>query len=923
MPDDELLDELEDRWLTAAEAGRRLTPTDLCPDRPDLAPVLASRLAVHARFYALAALPNGDDRTATAGEPAIGYRLGQPPDTVRYRFLGFVARGGMGEVWRAFDGELKREVAVKVLKPRVGVPAERFRAEAELVARLEHPGIVPVYDAGVLADGRAFFAMKLIRAAGDGPTPTLDELLIRRTDPPEDLPRFVQVFQQACEAVAYAHALTPPVLHRDLKPSNIMVGAFGEVLVMDWGLGKVLGTHGQNPTGPASAADTGRPIDTAGDALPPEPQAQDTGERSDTRTGDAKGTPAYMPPEQACGDWAVVGPAADVFALGGVLCTILTGLPPYLGRSLDVFTRARAGDLADAHDRLAHCGADPELIAIARTCLTADADARYADAGALARAVAAYRAGLEARLRAAELDRVRAAGDRDRAELAVREERKRRRLQLRLGGVALTILAAGVGVSMWQAKRAKRAEADTAAQLELTRAAEQTALDEKNRAVQQERIAVRVRQAFEEVLGQSDVYGQLRTGQVPNPNLTVKEAVDNTIRRLDGRLSDEPLTEAEIRFTLGVVSYNLGNFLQSETQLRRAADLFDRAVGSTHERTLDCRLHLGTTLLTRLKTVTAAEVFEDVARTAEPVYGPEHPVTFTARFQAGRSLGRAPATRPRGDALMTDTLAAARRARGSTDVAVARMAATLGREYAMRREYARAEPLLTEAMAVERTILGDTHPETLITVTALGDVSVELGRTEVGERLLREAIDGQTAQWGEDHPMVLQPLFVLANAYNRSRRPADAAALLGRIAAIQKKVRGPSDPATMQALLSLAQAKMGLKEYAEAAATYREVIEVLKESGHRDVSYYELFVFLGDALFHQKKYKEAEEALVTGCKALVRLREEDPAADLTNEELCAWLDKLIRLYETTGKPDAVKTWKAERARFEGSAGKGK
>ena len=352
----------------------------MCPDRPDLLPVLAGRLAVHAHFYALAALTD-ESPTVTADGPAIDYRLGPPPDTPRYRFLGFVARGGMGEVWRAFDSELKRDVAVKVLKPLAGVPADRFRAEAELVARLEHPGIVPVYDAGVLADGRTFFAMKLIRAATDGTT--LDELLARRTDSAgaEGLPRFVQVFQQACEAVAYAHALTPPVLHRDLKPANIMVGAFGEVLVMDWGLGKVLGAPGPAPAGPAAAADTGQQADTAGDAPSPQSQAMDDGERSDTRTGDAKGTPSYMPPEQARGDWSAVGPPADVFGLGAVLCSILTGRPPYTGRNADVVARSRAGDLAETHDRLDRCGADPGLVGIARTCLTADPAARYADAG--------------------------------------------------------------------------------------------------------------------------------------------------------------------------------------------------------------------------------------------------------------------------------------------------------------------------------------------------------------------------------------------------------------------------------------------------------------------------------------------------------------------------------------------------------------
>src|SRR5262245_39239422 len=153
-----------------------------------------------------------------------------PPDTPRYRFEAFLARGGMGEVWHGCDTALGREVALKVLREQVfgdsGARA-RFEEEARHASRLEHPSIVPVHDLGELPDGRPFFVMKLIHGR------TLADLLAVRATLAEDLPRWVGVFAQVSAAVAFAHARG--LIHRDLKPSNVMLGEFGEVLVLDWG----------------------------------------------------------------------------------------------------------------------------------------------------------------------------------------------------------------------------------------------------------------------------------------------------------------------------------------------------------------------------------------------------------------------------------------------------------------------------------------------------------------------------------------------------------------------------------------------------------------------------------------------------------------------------------------------------------------
>ncbi|WP_020468902.1 WD40 repeat domain-containing serine/threonine-protein kinase [Zavarzinella formosa] len=384
-----------------------------------------------------------------------------PPDTPRYMFRTFIAGGGMGEVWRAFDLDLRREVAIKLLKGNLGESVSRFLAEAQLVAKLEHPAIVPVYDAGLLKDGRPFFVMKLIQGkrkpdGSTGPPPTLEQVLKSRESVTQDLPRLTDVFQQICGAVAYAHAMKPPVMHRDLKPSNVMVGLFGEVLVTDWGLAKAI--FEKTPTN-KSLADTVICLNVTGNGTDTEVAGESKAnakkenehfsvgtaeflsggvgyeknrpERAETKYGLVKGTPAYMAPEQARGENDLVGPASDVFALGGILCCMLTGKPVFLGDDMTPFWKAGEGDLTETFARLEDSRADPELIAIACRCLSPEISGRPADAGELAILISDYRAGVAQRLRRIELDQ--AAREAKAAEL-----RKRRLMQMILGGLLLS-----------------------------------------------------------------------------------------------------------------------------------------------------------------------------------------------------------------------------------------------------------------------------------------------------------------------------------------------------------------------------------------------------------------------------------------------------------------------------------------------------
>jgi tRNA A-37 threonylcarbamoyl transferase component Bud32 len=361
------------RWEEAMAAGQPPPSLDeLPPDMHDMAREgmsLVRRFATTISVRRLASLDSGVNRQQ------------KPPDTPRYRFKAFLAQGGMGEVWRGHDCVLQREVALKVLRARAIAGAEvraRFEEEARYVGQLEHPSIVPVYDVGVLSDGRPYFAMKLVNGH------TLAELLKGQAAAVGELPHWVAVFEQVCQAVAFAHSRG--VIHRDLKPSNVMLGEFGEVQVMDWGIAKALVSGLTTQAGP-----------TPPDQPPSSPPI--TG-FSDTQPGQVKGTPAYMAPEQARGELARVGKASDVFGLGGTLCAMLTGCPPFT--QID---EALAGDLSGAFARLDACLADRELIELAKRCLAAQPEARPADAGVVAQQVKDYRAGVAVRLLRAERER--------------------------------------------------------------------------------------------------------------------------------------------------------------------------------------------------------------------------------------------------------------------------------------------------------------------------------------------------------------------------------------------------------------------------------------------------------------------------------------------------------------------------------------
>jgi serine/threonine protein kinase len=255
----------------------------------------------------------------------------QQPDLTgtRYKIIQYLARGGMGSVWLAEDEVLGRRVALKVLDliaPVEDMPA-RLLQEAQVLARLEHPGIVPVHDAGKLPDGRAFYCMKYVEGK------TLAEAL-----PAKSVPDRLRLLQRIAEPLEFAHAAG--FIHRDLKPDNIMIGAFGEVLVMDWGLAKLC------TSGPAEASGGVQ----GARALP--------SSSSETQQGSVLGTPGYMSPEQMRGD-SGIDHRSDIYSLGAILQYMVTGSSPAVPKPLQaICNKAMAADPDDRYQSAREMMAD-------------------------------------------------------------------------------------------------------------------------------------------------------------------------------------------------------------------------------------------------------------------------------------------------------------------------------------------------------------------------------------------------------------------------------------------------------------------------------------------------------------------------------------------------------------------------------------
>ncbi len=347
--------------------------------------------------------PGGDTEVPSAGQlPVHDVGLGallddELPvvDTAHYVTDDELARGGMGRIVAAQDRRLRRGVAIKELLALGPEQALRFKREALITARLQHPAIVPVYEAGRWPSGEPFFAMKLV--AGQ----PLDKVISAARTLPDRLALLPNI-AAVCDAIAYAHSQR--VIHRDLKPANVLVGDFGETVVIDWGLAKDLDAEPDasftsdaavtarrlTDDAPAPASGTGSGTGTGSGSGSGSRSGSGTASATLTVAGAIMGTPAYMPPEQARGD--VVDERADVFSLGAMLYHLLAGAPPYGARNaIDVIAHAIAGKVTPLRQRAPAAPAD--LVAIVERAMAHEPAGRYPTARELAEELRRFQTG--------------------------------------------------------------------------------------------------------------------------------------------------------------------------------------------------------------------------------------------------------------------------------------------------------------------------------------------------------------------------------------------------------------------------------------------------------------------------------------------------------------------------------------------------
>ncbi len=927
---DEVVTELLLRW----EEKPSLTPEELChehedsPEYPALLEVVQQEI-LHLQAADSFLANSQEENSDPQAMPPAQHPPSEPrssPDTsmhwtapgLRYRPLSFHAKGGLGEVFRAEDEELHREVALKRIQERHRDNPEsqrRFLREAKITAKLQHPGIVPVHGLGKDDQGRPCYAMRFIEGS------TLGEAIKRfheaerqsSRDPAERslaLRELLHRFIAVCNTVAYAHSRG--ILHRDLKPGNILLGDYGETLLVDWGLAKsFVRTEVDRPRGQAT--------------LMP---AADGPTEGTTLLGHAMGTPGYMSPEQAEGRWDVVGPASDIFSLGATLYALLTGQAPYRGHNSEVaLFKARQHEFLPL--RQVKRDVPRALEAICLKAMASDPEQRYRTAKDLAadveqwladQPVTAYREPLQARLG--------------------RWARRHKPAVAAVATMVLTALLVGMGGLAAGMRAVKAEQRNTETALEQV-----TAEQEKTQAALVDTTTV-LGFFKDKVLAASRPLNQ-DGGQ--GKDVSLREAVDKAEQDIAESFKDRPLLEASIRDTLGITYWYLGEPTSAIKQLDRALTLRTDQLGSDDSDTIESRDHLAHAYVYAGRIAEALRLWEQNLKLTNAKFGPDHLDTIESRNNLAEAYQLAghnaealrlfqqcleqleaklgaddPKTLP-----YRNNLAVAYKYAGRTADALQlfeqnhkQMETHFGPEhpdtlasrdnlagaYLDAGRSADAIPLLEQTLKQQEAKLGPDHLDTFITRNNLAEAYHALGRTTEAIHLHEENLKRQTTKLGNDHHDTLLSKHNLAVLYSAQGRyglaePLFKEALLGRTAKL-----GADHPNTLITMADLGLTLLRQKKYAEAEPTLRNCL-VIRDKKQADLwTRFYTRSLLGEAFVGQKKYADAEPLLVQGYEGMKQWQDRIPPA-YRQLRLTEALQRLVRLYEATGQKDKADAWR--------------
>lgn len=802
-----------------------------------------------------AAEQNNSDQTLPR-DPTIDSALVR-----RYRMLRPHAAGGIGEVSVAFDEELKREVALKEIKDRYADDRDtrlRFVREAEITGGLEHPGIVPVYGLGHYSDGRPYYAMRFIR--GDSLEESIDEYHRRwkrqagaggRT---LELRKLLGRFVDVCNAIEYAHSRG--VLHRDLKPGNVMLGGYGETLVVDWGLAKSVGDE-----------DTFAPAEPAGSSV-----ATLNTDYSPTLQGTTVGTPQYMSPEQAQGRLDLLSTSSDVYSLGATLYRLLTGQPPVDdGDAGSTIKRVARGDFPPP--RTLDANVPKALEAICLKAMALDPADRYASAAALADDVEHWLA-----------DEPVAAAKESPADRAFRWARRHRHsvqaAALALVVVTLVSLIAAVSVdrSRQEATRqrdaAKLAQQQEQRQRELAQAdrdraeaareqadrALERALAAERRAVDEADTARAVSNFLVGLFQGPDILGlggyEFEGGGQGRKNLTAEEMLDFGAENIVATLPDNALVQAKLLDVIGVTYLSTGRARKAEPLLLRALDIRRQYLQAPHLDLADSLRSVG--MLRFIQGYpTASEMIREARAMRRELVPADDPAAVLDEYCLAWSLIEFPQALSEAEQLFRRVLEVRQQAENSPNRHIAYAMLGTAMVELMRGRTSQALELVNDSMSLFREEETGTNPLEPLMNFAMAVANLTVGNAALARSGVVETMHKAKTIYGERHPALLFIQSEMAWYLRDLGELALADELFTSSVELARESIG-DHPRTAGILGQLALVQHGLGKPEQSAALYREAEEIWERAAPDDPFMAFVYTNHGVLLLEQGDAERAE-----------------------------------------------------------------